>query len=188
MKKLLLLMLLTTLTIPAHADQIFGDFKRQKDEIERGFSASADLGVFTITGKRRTATNPGFQMALNLGYDISKHLGLEIINVLGIHEADPADSALQGGVNTFLHEIAVKFQYPRKRLHPYVLAGGGIFHSKPGFNFDNDSYKTTIMFAGGVEYYTFLRHYSVYLKSIYHIIRDAPFNAWSFSTGLKYTF
>ncbi|MCB1198714.1 MAG: adventurous gliding motility protein CglE [Bdellovibrionota bacterium] len=188
MKQLSIFFLLITISMAASADQIFGDFKRPKNDIERGFSASADMGMFNITGERRTATNPGFQMSLNLGVDINKSVSIEAVNVLGINEADPFDSALQGGVNTFMHELTAKYQYPRTRMQPFVQAGGGVFYSKPGFNFDNDSYKLTMMFAGGLEYYTYLRHYSIYVKSIYHIIMDAPFNAWSLSAGLKYTF
>lgn len=52
------------LMIPAlsKADQIFGDFKRLPDDIERGFSIGADFGLFELTGSqkaRRTAQNPG---------------------------------------------------------------------------------------------------------------------------------
>lgn len=189
MKKLLLCLIITTFSLSAHADQIFGDFKRLPDEIERGFSVGADFGMMVLTSSPRDVANPGFQLALNLGIDISKYIGISIINVLSINEASPDDSALQGGVNTYIHELALKLQYPLKRLYPFVEAGGGVFYSKPGFNFDNDSYKMTMLLGGGIEYYTFLRHYSLYVKSLYHIILDnSDFNAWSLSGGIKYTF
>jgi|GEM_PF-5792124 len=176
------------LTGSIKADQIFGDFKRLPDEIERGFSTSGDIGVFVLTGQPRTATNPGFQLALNLGVDILPFLGIEAINVFGIHEADPFDAALQGGVNTYLHELAIKLQYPIKRWHPMLEFGGGIFHSIPDFKFDNDPFKWTMLGAVGIEYYTYLRHYSLYIKSIYHVILDSQFNALSVSAGIRYTF
>ncbi|MCB0272979.1 MAG: hypothetical protein KDD46_08185 [Bdellovibrionales bacterium] len=188
MKKIALIILLVATIQPAFADQLFGDFKRLPDDIERGFSVSADVGLFALTGNRRTAQNPGFQLALNLGFDIMEYVSIEAINVLGINEADPFDAALQGGVNTFIHELVAKAQYPLGRFFPFFEMGPGIFHSTPDFNFDSDAYKWTLLIAAGFEYYTFLRHYSLYTKYMYHVVMDSPFNAWSLSAGLKYTF
>lgn len=191
MKKCIVFWMIATFSLSAHADQLFGDFKRLPDDIERGFSVSADFGMFYITGdqsERRTASSPGFALALNLGVDIMEYLSIESINLLGINEASPADTALEGGVNTYMHQLALKLQYPLNRFYPFFEAGGGIFYSDPSFNFDSDSFKWNMVFGAGFEYYTFLRHYSLYVKYMYHVILDNPFNAWNFSGGIRYTF
>ena len=162
-KTLVSIVLGFTLLVPAvsNADQIFGDFKRLPDDIERGFSMGADFGTLFLTGDRRTAQNPGFQLAFTTGYDIMKYLSVEGIYTLAIQEAAPPpfDNVLQGGVNWFIFDLAAKGQYPIGRWNPFVEAGGGIVYTQPSFTVAGDNYKTSIIIGAGGEYYTYLRHY-----------------------------
>lgn len=180
-----------TLLSPAlsHADQIFGDFKRLPDDIERGFSMGADFGALFLTGDRGTAQNPGFQLAFTTGYDIMKYLSIEGIYILAIQEAapPPIDNTLKGGVNWFIFNIAAKGQYPMGRWSPFVEVGPGVIYTQPAFETDGSNYKTNILIGGGIEYFTYLRHYSLYVKGMYHIM-SLPVDAMTLAAGLKYTF
>ena len=86
----------------AHADQIFGDFKRLPDDVERGFSVGADFGALFLTGDKRTAQNPGFQLAFTTGYDIMKYLTIEGIYILGIQVFQVSRLFRDIPTNTFL--------------------------------------------------------------------------------------
>jgi hypothetical protein len=189
--KLASIVLGMSLLVPAFAkaDQIFGDFKRLPDDIEKGFSVGADFGVLWLTGNVRTAQNPGFQLAFTTGYDFSKYLTVEGIYILAIQEAapPPIDNVLRGGINWYIFNAAVKGQYPVGRWNPFVEAGGGVIYSDPSFTLAGDNYKTNILIGGGIEYYTYLRHYSLYAKALYHIM-SLPVDSITFSGGLKYTF
>ena len=44
-----------------------------------------------------------------------------------------------------------------------------MIYTDPSFLISGENYKTNILIGGGIEYYTFLRHYSLYFKGIYHI-------------------
>ena len=173
----------------SHADQIFGEFKRLPDDIERGFSVGADFGALFLTGDKRTSQNPGFQLAFTTGYDIMKYLSIEGIYILGIQEAAPPpfDNVLRGGVNWFMFNLAAKGEYPMGRWAPFMEVGGGVVYTQPSFLTDGSNYKTNIMIGGGIEYYTYLRHYSLYVKTMYHLI-DLPVDMITLSAGLKYTF
>jgi hypothetical protein len=173
----------------SYADQIFGDFKRLPDEIERGFSMGADFGGLFLDGDTRTAQNPGFSLAFTTGYDIMKYLSIEGIYTMGIQEAAPPpfDNVLKGGVNWFIFDAAIKGEYPIGRWAPFIEAGGGIVYSNPSFLSSGENYKMDILIGGGIEYYTYLRHYSIYFKTLYHMI-DLPVNMLTVSGGLKYTF
>jgi|JI10StandDraft_1071094.scaffolds.fasta_scaffold921462_1 hypothetical protein len=190
-KKLASVILGISLLCPAlsHADQIFGDFKRLPDDIERGFSMGADFGGLFLTGDKRTAQNPGFALTFTTGYDFTKNISLEGIYTLGIQEAAPPpfDNVLQGGVNWFIFDLAVKGEYPIGRWAPFVEAGGGVIYTNPSFLISGENYKTDIVIGAGIEYYTFLRHYSLYFKGMYHIM-SLPVDMITLSGGLKYTF
>ncbi|MCB0327776.1 MAG: hypothetical protein KDD52_09195 [Bdellovibrionales bacterium] len=176
--------------LPSHADQLFGDFKRLPDEVERGFYIGADFGFFNVLGDdlgRRSAINPGFSLSFVTGYDLIKYLSIEGIYTIALTEASPNDVVLEGGVNTFLLDLATKFQYPLGRFYPFLSVGGGVSYSIPSFTFENDNYKLNVLISAGVEFYTFLRHYSLYAKASYYYV-DLPINATMFSGGLKYTF
>ncbi len=192
MKKIISTLVLgLTLALPAisHADQIFGDFKRLPDDIERGFSVGADFGGLYLFGDTRTAQNPGFQLAFTTGYDIMKYFSIEGIYVLAIQEAapPPIDNVLKGGINWFIFNIAGKAQYPMGRWNPFIEAGGGIIYTQPSFTLSGENYKTNIIIGAGIEYYTYLRHYSLYGKAFYHLM-SLPVDAMTLSAGLKYTF
>lgn len=192
MKKTIATLILgLTFLLPGHAkaDQIFGDFKRLPDDIEQGFSMGADFGSLFLTGDKRTAQNPGFQLAFTTGYDIMKYLSIEGIYVLGIQEAapPPVDNVLRGGVNWFMFNAVAKLQYPVGRWFPFLDLGGGIIYSDPSFTLDNKNYRTNIVIGAGIEYFTYLRHYSLYVKALYHMM-DLPVDAITASAGLKYTF
>lgn len=179
------------LTLPgwARADNIFGDFQRLPDEIEQGFSLGFDFGLLYLTGQSNlntSAANPGFQLQFTSGYDILSYLSAEAIIGLGIHEANAADPILQGGVNSFFFDGAAKLQLPKGRFRPFAEIGGGIFYSRPEF-VAGKSKALNLLFAGGFEYYTYLRHYSLYVKGTYNYI-DLPIDALGVSAGLKYTF
>ena len=178
----------------SRADNLFGEFKRIPDQIERGFSIGFDFGLLTLMGQPRTtsAQNPGFNLAFTTGYDIMKYLGVEGIYMLGINQASPQDPVLDGSVLTFLFNAAVKGQYPLGRFYPFVEFGPGIHYSKPDWEDPVTRKKVnkdlTFLFAGGMEYYTYLRHFSLYVKATYNYIKDAPINTFVASAGLKYTF
>jgi hypothetical protein len=172
-----------TLT-PAHPDSLFGEFKRLPDDIERGFSLGADFGVLFLTND--IVKNPGFQMCFTTGYDLSKYLSLEGVYTLGINEA-PINKLYKGGIYTVLADLAVKGQYPLGRLYPFVEIGGGIFYSRPEVEVSKN-YKVNIMISAGAEYYTYLRHYSLYAKTSYFYITGVDTDAITMSGGLKYTF
>lgn len=180
-----------TLTVPAlsHADQIFGDFKRLPDDIERGFSMGADFGGLYLFGDKRTATNPGFQLAFTTGYDISKYISIEGLYILAIQEAapPPIDNVLRGGVNWFIFDLVAKLQYPMDRWNPFVEIGGGIIYTQPSFYLSGENYKIDVPVGVGMEYFTYLRHYSLYAKLFYHYM-TLPVDALTVSGGLKYTF
>ncbi len=190
-KKSALLILAFSLLVPTlgKADQIFGDFKRLPDDIEKGFSMGADFGSIILTGEKRTAQNPGFQLAFTTGYDFTKYLAIEGIYILGIQEAGPPpfDNVLKGGVNWFIFNAAAKLQLPKGRWNPFIEAGGGIVYTQPSFTLDDQNYRPNVMFGGGIEYYTYLRHYSLYIKGLYNMMW-LPVDALTFSAGLKYTF
>ena len=190
-KKIATIVLGMTMLVPAlsHADQIFGDFKRLPDDIERGFSMGADFGVLFTNGERRTAQNPGFQLAFTTGYDIMKYISIEGIYIMGIQEAapPPLDNVLRGGVNWFMFNLAAKGEYPIGRWAPFVELGGGIIYTNPSVNLAGDNYKTNILIGGGIEYYTYLRHYSLYVKGMYHLTA-LPVDMMTLAGGLKYTF
>lgn len=189
--KLASIILGITLLIPAvsKADQIFGDFKRLPDDIERGFSMGADFGFWIANGERRTAQNPGFQLAFTTGYDIMKYLSVEGIYIMAIQEAapPPIDNVLRGGINWFSFNAALKGEYPIGRWAPFLEAGGGIVYTQPSTTLAGDNYKMNILVGAGAEYYTYLRHYSLYVKLLYHMM-DLPIDAMTVSAGLKYTF
>ncbi|MCB0308659.1 MAG: hypothetical protein KDD48_04755 [Bdellovibrionales bacterium] len=168
-------------------DNLFGEFERVPDTIERGFSIGADFGPLFITGDTK-ASNPGFQLAFTTGIDIFKYLSIEGIYTMGINEAPPPpfDNILRGGVNTFFFNIAAKGQYPIGRLYPFVEFGPGIIYSTPEYS-PGENKKLSFLMAGGLEYYTYLRHYSLYAKATYHLV-TIPIDALSLSAGLKYTF
>ncbi|MEZ4703802.1 MAG: adventurous gliding motility protein CglE [Bdellovibrionota bacterium] len=191
MKKCVLAALFVSLfSYSSQADQLFGDFKRLPDEIERGFSIGADFGFHNILGDnlgRRSAANPGFSLTFVTGYDIFDYLSIEGLYTIALNEASPNDVVLEGGVNTFLFDLAAKIQYPMGRFYPFAQIGAGIFYSHPSFTFNNDNYKLDILGGLGIEYYTFLRHYSLYVKTTFHYI-DLPINSIGFSGGLRYTF
>jgi hypothetical protein len=167
----------------ASADTLFGEFQRLPDEIERGFSIGADFGLLFFTQDRGPVKNPGFQLAFTTGYDILKYLSVEGVYTLGINEIPPP--APGGGVNSFQVNLAAKGQLPLGRLYPFVEVGPGILYAHPEFPGGNK--KMSILLAGGFEYYTLLRHYSLYMKATYFYI-DLPVDALMVSGGLKYTF
>ena len=76
---------------PAVADNLFGEFQRLPDQIERGFSVGGDFGLLFITQNRGSAVNPGFQLAFTTGYDIMKYLTVERVEACateyGVHAA-----------------------------------------------------------------------------------------------------
>ena len=168
----------------AQADNLFGEFKRVPDDIERGFYVGGDFGLNFFTGNKRSAQNPGFQLSFTTGYDFWKYVSVEGIYILGLHEASPVD--LGGGVNTFTIAMAVKGELPLGRFHPFFEVGPGFHYSNPEF-FPGQNLKLAIVFGGGFEYYTYLRHYSLYLKALYSYI-DLPIDALSIAAGIKYTF
>lgn len=171
----------------SYAENLFGEFKRLPDEIERGFSVGVDFGVYLVTGSnKRSLSNPGFQITLTTGYDLMKYLTLEGVYMVAINEASPIDPVLKGGMNSINVSLAAKGQYPLGRFYPFVEFGPGIFMSVPKFN-PGEKNKLSFLFAGGFEYYTYLRHYSLYVKLTYLQI-DLPIDALTFSAGIKYTF
>jgi len=170
----------------AYSDNLFGEFKRLPDQIERGLSIGADFGFFYLTGQKGSVSNPGFQLAFTTGYDLFDYLSVEGVYILGINEASPNDPNLSGGVNTFLFNLALKGQYPLGRFYPFFEVGPGIHYSRPEF-VPGENKKFNILFAGGLEYYTYLRHYSLYIKTSYSYIK-LPIDAVTVSAGLKYTF
>ena len=186
-RRILSLMVVLGSIASARADNLFGEFNRVPDSIERGFSIGTDFGVFVLTGDTK-ASNPGFQLAFTTGVDITKFLSIEGIYTLGINEAPlaPIDTVLNGGVNTFLFNLAAKVQYPMDRIYPFVEFGPGVIYSRPELD-PGQNKKFSFLIAAGIEYYTFLRHYSLYLKGSYHIV-TLPIDALTFSAGLKYTF
>lgn len=192
MKKImkpLILGLILILPGLARADQIFGDFKRLPDDIEQGFSVGADFGSILLTGERRTAQNPGFQLAFTTGYDIMKYISVEGNYILAIQEAapPPIDNVLEGGINWFIFNAVAKIQYPMNRWNPFIDVGGGVIYTKPSFTIDDKNFQMNIVFGAGIEYFTYLRHYSLYAKALYHKM-DLPVDAITISAGLKYTF
>ncbi|MFH1263353.1 MAG: adventurous gliding motility protein CglE [Pseudomonadota bacterium] len=178
--------------IPARssADDLFGEFQRLPDAVERGFSMGADFGFLVITGGKAAVggvTNPGFQLAFTTGYDFTDLLTIEGVYTLGISEASPFDPVLQGGVNSFQFNLAGKAAYPLGRIYPFVEIGPGIWYSRPAYSPTAENKKLNILIGGGLEYYTMLRHYSLYLKATYFWI-NLPIDAITFAGGLKYTF
>lgn len=187
--KSLILVLILVLPGLARADQIFGDFKRLPDDIEQGFSVGADFGSIFLTGERRTAQNPGFQLAFTTGYDIMKYISVEGNYILAIQEAapPPIDNVLEGGINWYILNAVAKIQYPMNRWNPFIDVGGGVIYTKPSFTIDDKNFQMNIVFGAGIEYFTYLRHYSLYAKVLYHKM-DLPVDAITISAGLKYTF
>lgn len=118
-----------------------------------------------------------------------KYVSVEGIYILAIQEAAPPpfDNVLKGGVNWFIGNGVVKLQYPIKRWNPFVEGGAGIIYTQPSFTSPESNYKLNILVGAGIEYYTYLRHYSLYIKSTYSKM-DLPVNAFTVSAGLKYTF
>ena len=170
----------------ARSDELFGEFQRLPDQIERGFSIGFDFGLAFLTQESRSVSNPGFQLAFTTGYDLLDYLSLEGVYLIGIHEADPNDPVLEGGVNSFLFNLAAKGAFPLGRWYPFFEVGPGIHYSHPEFD-PGEKYKLNILFGGGFEYYTYLRHYSLYVKGTYNY-SQAPVDFLTFSAGLKYTF
>ncbi len=170
----------------AQADNIFGEFKRLPDEIERGFSLGFDFGALFFTGEKRTVQNPGFSLAVTMGYDLFEYLSLEAISLVGISEADPQDPRLDGSVNTVLFNLAAKGQMPLGRFFPFIELGPGIHYSKPVF-VPGENWKMSILGGAGIEYYTYLRHYSLFAKVMYlYSLQDV--DMFGLSLGLRYTF
>lgn len=170
----------------AKAENLFGEFKRVPQEIEKGFGVGFDFGFFILTGERRSASNPGFQLSFTTGYDFLRYLTLEGIYTLGINQASALDPVLSGGVNFFMFDGALKGALPLGRFYPFVEVGGGITHTRPDFS-PGENNTMNLLIAGGVEYYTYLRHYSLYLKSTYYYVK-LPIDALTISAGIKYTF
>ncbi|MFH1018260.1 MAG: hypothetical protein V1798_08785 [Pseudomonadota bacterium] len=168
------------------ADSIFGEFKRLPDKIERGFSVGFDFGLMFLTGEKQSATNPGFNLAFTTGYDLMKYFGLEGVYNLAITQADPLDPLLQGSTMNFSFNACGKLQLPLDRFYPFIEAGPGITYSRPSW-IAGESKKLDILLAGGFEYYTYLRHYSLYMKATYTWM-DLPVKDFIVAAGLKYTF
>ncbi|HLG19234.1 MAG TPA: adventurous gliding motility protein CglE [Bdellovibrionota bacterium] len=190
MKKVLLaLACLIVLCFPrmGRGDELFGEFQRLPDQVERGFSVGFDFGLLFFTGEARTAKNPGFQLTFTTGYDLFKYLSLEGVYSIGINEASAGDFVLQGGVNTILLNLAAKAQYPLGRFYPFLEVGPGIHYSDPEF-VPGQNNKINILIGGGIEYYTYLRHFSLYAKTSYYYILDVPVDTINIGAGLKYTF
>lgn len=182
------------MTSHAKAESIFGEFQRLPETIEKGITLGSDFGVLILSGDAvnkgqpgKTVTNPGFQVSFNLGYDIVKYLSIESISTIGISQADTNDPVLTGGVNLFLFDIGAKLQLPFDRWNPFFIVGPGLTYSSPEF-IKNENWKINILFAAGIEYYTYLRHFSLYAKGSFFYIKDLPINAITTSAGIKYTF
>lgn len=178
----------------AQADSLFGEFQRLPTVLERGFSIGADFGLLYMTGTDpntdgKTVLNPGFQMSFPFGMDIQKYISIYLTPTLGISQADINDRILTGGVNFFFFDASVRGQYPLGRWYPFVEVGGGIVYSRPGFEAPGkaSTQKIDILLAGGIEYYTLLRHYSLYAKATYHKT-GLPLDGLTAAFGLKYTF
>jgi len=178
----------------AQAESLFGEFRRLPNTIERGFTSGADFGPLLLYGSAvnkgfpgRTLVNPGFQLSFNFGYDIFKYLSLENINTIGISQADSNDPILTGGVNTFLFDLAAKLQMPFERWNPFILLGGGLTYTRPLFQ-AGQNWTPNMLFGLGMEYYTYLRHFSLYAKVTYIYMKELPINAIAPVIGLKYTF
>lgn len=175
----------------AQADSLFGEFKRVPDEIERGFYISGDFGSMIFSGAvngtnpGETADRTGSHLGFTMGYDIGKNFAVESVYTLGIHTASPSDPNLEGGVNTFIGNLGLRAHIPIGRLYPFAFIGGGIVRSQPQFKDENNT--RSIMASAGLEYYTLLRHYSLYARISYFNL-DLPVDAITVSGGLKYTF
>lgn len=188
----LITLVLALLPLRAQADNLFGEFQRLPDDIERGFSLGADFGLQFVQG-HKDLKNPGFVLTFITGYDIIKYLSVEGIATLGINEITPP--AQGGGLNLFQFNLAAKAQYPLGRWYPFFEAGPGITYLTPstvsgGFDptkLTGKNKKFGMLFAGGFEYYTYLRHYSLYVKGTYHYVK-LPINTMALSVGVKYTF
>ncbi|HMQ10959.1 MAG TPA: adventurous gliding motility protein CglE [Oligoflexia bacterium] len=186
----LIVMFIATSQLPA--ENLFGEFRRLPDEIEKGFYIGADVGISILNGAvdgtapAETTTNPGTTLSFNMGYDITKNISIESLFGFAIHEASPQDPQLEGGVNFFSGNLLLKLQKPIGRWNPFVAAGGGVVFTGPEF-VDGEKYKMSIAGAAGIEYYTLLRHYSLYFKINYFQF-DLPVNMISPAFGIKYTF
>jgi hypothetical protein len=175
---------------PGRADTLFGEFQRLPDEIERGFSIGADFGLLTYVGDKGAIKNPGFQLTFTTGYDLTHWLSLEGIYTLGLNEisalATPTTVVRQGGgINTFQGNLAVKGELPLGRFFPFLELGPGIVYTRPDYFGENK--KLSVLAAFGIEYYTLLRHYSLYVKGTYTYVQ-LPIDQISVAAGLKYTF
>ncbi len=180
----------------AKADTLFGEFNRVPNEIERGFSIGADFGpmFFTNTSANpldagRTVTNPGFQIGFNFGYDLSDFLSVISVATISVAQANPSDSVLDGGLNTYHFALGARAEWPMGRLRPFASVTAGVLNTSAKFGVDNKSMFLSFAGSAGVEYYTFLRHYSLFAKlNYFNHFGDIPMDAISISAGLKYTF
>src|SRR5580765_7677645 len=95
MKKILIILMLVS-PLTSKADNIFGEFKRVPDVIERGFYLGFDFGFDFIAQQPVTtsAANPGFSLAVIAGYDIFKYLSVEGTYMVGMFEAALNDPVL----------------------------------------------------------------------------------------------
>jgi hypothetical protein len=82
---------------------------------------------------------------------------------------------------------SLKGQVPLGRFFLFGEIGPGIHYSSPEW-VPGDNYNINILFAGGFEYYTYLRHFSLYAKTTYNYIMDVPIDTIMIGAGLKYTF
>jgi hypothetical protein len=178
------------LSTSARADNIFGEFKRLPDAIERGFSVGFDFGLLFITDQPSftTAENPGFNLNFTTGYDINDYFSVAGLYQMGITQTSASDVFFNGSVLTFLFGAVARGQYPLGRFYPFLEAGPAIYHSNNSWTTTGANNKMAITFASGIEYYTLLRHYSLYAKVLYNYIRDIPIDTLSVAVGLKYTF
>ena len=193
MKRILKITSLSILLFSAtsHADNIFGEFKRVPDVIERGFSVGFDFGFLFLTKQppSTTATNPGFNLNFTTGYDIFNYLSIEGVYMVGINQAAANDPLLDGSVISLAFDGAVKVQYPLfERFYPFVEAGVGIYHSKPSWTFPSQNNVMNYLFSAGAEYYTYLRHFSLYMKGTYVYVQKIDPKLLTVTLGLKYTF
>jgi hypothetical protein len=171
----------------ARADSLFGEYKRLPDQIERGFTLGADFGLMFLLGDKLTAKSPGFNLTFTTGYDLLKFLSIEGVYQLGISEADPADLVLQGSVLTFMFDLAAKIGWPLGRFYPFVELGPGVHLSYPEWVPGDSNLAFGFLAAGGIEYYTYLRHFSLFLKAAYNY-SSAPIDTLVTSIGIRYSF
>lgn len=168
-----------------NAQSLYGDFVKPPRDFKRGFYMGSDSGLIFFLKSYGVLESPGYNHGFFLGYDVFDFMSVEA-KFRGIITNAMRESSLTGGMLAFAFNGLLRFNYPIKRIFPFIDIGGGYFFTRP--TYPNGTKSTYNMeFGFGAEYYTFQRHFSMALRSAYIYINKLP-DAMAVNLNFKYTF